>query len=49
MDVAAKAGLDALKTEAEKVVHKVAEAAGEFVGNKIIDKIVKPNHLPDVN
>ena len=34
-------GLDALKTASEKVVHKVAEGAGEFIGNKIADKNCK--------
>ena len=49
--------LDALKTASKKVVHKVAEATGEFLGNKIADgvakskndKIVKPNHEIDEN
>ena len=49
MDAATKTGVEALKPDAKKVVHKAAEATGEFVGNKIIDKIVKPKHLPDVN
>ena len=34
-------GLDALKTASKKVVHKPAAATGEFIGNKIADKIVK--------
>ena len=34
-------GLDALKTPSKKVVHKTAEATGEFLGNKIVNKIVK--------
>ena len=31
------AGLDDLKTASKKVVHKAAEAGGEFLGNKIAD------------
>ena len=34
-------GLDALKTAFKKVVHKIPEATGEFVGNNIVDEIVK--------
>ena len=33
--------LDHLKTASEKVVHKAAGATGEFIGNKIGDRIVK--------
>ena len=29
--------------------YKVAEAAGEFIENKITDKIVKPKHIIDEN
>ena len=42
-------GLDALKAASKKVVHKAAEAKGEFIGNKIADKIVKPKHVIDEN
>ena len=31
---------NALKTATEKVVHKAPEATGEFIGNKVADKIV---------
>ena len=49
LDTAAKTGLDALKTASQKVVHKAAEATGDFIGNKIVDKIVKPDeNLRDV-
>ena len=40
LDTAAKTGLDDLETASKKVVHKAAEATGEFMGNKITDKIV---------
>ena len=43
LDTAAKTGLVALKTASKNVVHKAAEATVEFIGNKIADKIVKPN------
>ena len=36
-------GIDALKITSKKVFHKAAEATGEFIGNKIADKIVKTN------
>ena len=42
-------GLDALKTASKKVVHKPAAATGEFIGNKIADKIVKKNPVIDEN
>ena len=43
LDAATKTCLDALKTATKNVVHKAAEATGKFTGNKIADKIVKPN------
>ena len=36
-------GPDALTTSSKKVDHKAAEATGEFIGNKIADKIVRTN------
>ena len=48
MDAVTKTGLDALKTMTKKVVHKAAEAAREFIGNKIASKIVKPRPVPDM-
>ena len=42
-------GLAALKTASKKAVHKAAEATGEFLRNKIADKIVKPKHVIDEN
>ena len=49
LDTATKTGLDALKTASKKLVHKAAEATGEFIGNKIADKITKPKPVPDEN
>ena len=34
------------KTASEKVIHKKAETIGELIGNKIYEKIVKPNSVP---
>ena len=42
-------GVAALKTASKKVVHKAAEATGEFLRNKIAEKIVKPKHVIDEN
>ena len=33
----------------KKVVHKAAEAKGEYIGNKIADKIGKPKDVIDKN
>ena len=49
MDDVNETGLDALKTATKKVAHKVAEAKGEFIENKIANKIVKPKAVPDDN
>ena len=42
-----KTGLDAIKTTFKKEVHKAVESTGEFIGNKITDKIVKPKPVSD--
>ena len=39
MDTATKSGIDAAKTTSERVVQKTAEAIGDLIGNKIVDKI----------
>ena len=39
MDTATKIGIDAAKTASKRVVQKTAEAAGDFIRNKIADKI----------
>ena len=41
--------VDTIKTASKKVLHKSAEATGEFKGNKIADKIGKPKPVPDKN
>ena len=35
-------GINDLKNAFKKVIHKVVEATGECLGNKLADKIVKP-------
>ena len=42
-------GLQTLKTASKKVVYKAVEATGEFIGNKIPDKIVKQKAVIDEN
>ena len=49
LSAATKTALDALKTSFKKLVHKAAEATGEFLRKKITDKIVKPKLVPDEN
>ena len=44
-----KQGLDPLKTASKKVACKAAEATGEFIGNKISDRIVKQKPVPAEN
>ena len=39
MDTATKTGIDAAKTSSKKVVQKTAEATGDLIGNKVVDKI----------
>ena len=45
LDTTTKTGPDALKTASKKVIHKAAEAIGEFIGNIIADKIFKPKPI----
>ena len=39
MDIATKTGIDAAKIGSKWVAQKTAEAAGDLIGNKIVDKI----------
>ena len=39
MDTATKTGIDVAKTASKRVVQKTAKATGDFIGNKIVDKI----------
>ena len=49
LDTGDKTGLDALKTTFQNVAHEATEATGKFIGNKIVDKIVKSKPVPDEN
>ena len=49
LDTATKTGLNTLKTASKKLVHKVVEAAGEFIGNNIANKIQKPKPVIEEN
>ena len=42
LDTANKTGVDALKSSFKRAFHKAAEATGQFVRNKIVEKIVIP-------
>ena len=42
LETATRTGINAAKTAPKKVVHKTAEFVGEFIVNKMADKIVKP-------
>ena len=42
MDNAKIAGIDSAKAACKKIVHETAEAAGEFIRNKIAELFVKP-------
>ena len=49
LDTATKTGLDTQKTASRKLVHKTAEATGEFIGARITDEVVKPKPISDIN
>ena len=36
-----QSAIDALKTASKRAIQKTAEATGDFIGNKIADKIIK--------
>ena len=39
LDTAKKSTTDAIKTASKRAIQKTAEASGDFIGNKIFDKI----------
>ena len=39
LDSAKKSTADAIKTASKRAIHKTAEATGDLIGNKIVDKI----------
>ena len=49
LDAAVKTGIDTLKTASKKVDHEAVEATGEFIGNKIVNNIVKSKPVPGEN
>ena len=52
MDTATKTGIDTPKTASKRVVQKTAEAMGDLIGNKILDKIIsvgKPKEKEKTN
>ena len=40
-DYSKQSAIDALKTASKRAIQKTAEATGDFIGNKIADKIIK--------
>ena len=44
-----KNGTKCSKNFDKKVAHKAAEPTGQFIGNKIANKIVKPKPVLDMN
>ena len=48
LDTATRTGLYALKSASKKGVDRVAEATRAFIGNKIVDKIVKPKPVTSI-
>ena len=49
LDAGTKIGLNPLLTTYKEVAHKADEVTGEFVGNKMADKIVKTKPLTAEN
>ena len=47
LDTATKTAVDALKTASKKLIYELAEVTGEFIGNKIADKIAKTKPVSD--
>ena len=45
LDHAKKSAIDALKTSSKRVIHKTAEATGDLIGNKIVDRITKVSKI----
>ena len=47
LDTATKTAVDALKIASKKLIYKLAEVKGEFIGNKIADEIAKTKPVSD--
>ena len=46
IDTAKKSTTDAIKTASKRAIQKTAEAAGDLIDNKIIDKITSISKIP---
>ena len=46
-EIDAKSRIDAAKTASKRIVQKTAEATGDFIGNKIADKITSVGKLKE--
>ena len=49
LDSAKKSTADAIKTSSKRAIKKTAEATGDFIGNKITDKIKSVSKKPNNN
>ena len=45
VDTAKKSATDAIKTASKRAIQKTAEATGDLVGNKIVDKITNASKI----
>ena len=45
IDTATKTGADTSKSASKKVVHRIAEATEELIGNETAEKVVKPKPM----
>ena len=45
-DSAKKSRIDAIKTASKSAIRKIAEAMGDLIGNKIVDKITSVSKIP---
>ena len=49
LDKAKKSTTDAIKTASKRGIHKIAEATGDLIGNKIADKIASVSKKSNAN
>ena len=45
LDYAKQSAIDALKTISKRAIQKTAEATGDFIGDKIANKIIKSQEV----
>ena len=48
VDTAKKSATDAIKTASKRAIQKTAEANGDLIGNKIVDKVTAKHSPKDV-